>query len=188
MLNCNNSLILGEPNSGKTLSIIITILQKLINNLPYNAKVSKKESEDLFLNTEKIFEENKKNLTKNKEKRLISPRGVLVISPRFEFTTKLYSMFRKLDYSNKLRMTRLGSSLQSICPIVEHIENNDFSDSDYDQISKMNLTNNTNWANTDILFSTPMMYDYISVLKDRFDYFDINPEIIVIDDFDYLFG
>jgi len=185
--NNKDLLVLGEPNSGRTISIIASILQKILDN-PTHKNNNKKDNDDLFLNTEKLFEDNKKNILKNKDKRYSAPRGALVLSPRFEFTTKLYSIFRKLDSNNKIRMTRLGSSLQSICPMIEHIENKDYSDSDYDQISKMNLVNNTKWTNTDILFSTPIMYEYISVIKDRFDMFDINPEIIYIDDFDYLLG
>ena len=128
--NNKDLLVLGEPNSGRTISIIASILQKILDN-PTHKNNNKKDNDDLFLNTEKLFEDNKKNILKNKDKRYSAPRGALVLSPRFEFTTKLYSIFRKLDSNNKIRMTRLGSSLQSICPMIEHIENKDYSDSDY---------------------------------------------------------
>jgi len=53
-------------------------------------------------------------------------------------------------------------------------------------IGNVNLVNTTDWKNIDILFISPQMIDYVQSQKDVFDYYDINPEIIMIDDFDYL--
>jgi hypothetical protein len=55
-------------------------------------------------------------------------------------------------------------------------------------IGNLNLINTTDWKNIDILFITPQMLDYVLSQKEDHDDYDINPEIIMIDDFDYLFG
>lgn len=51
----------------------------------------------------------------------------------------------------------------------------------------INLINTTDWNKIDILFITPQMLEYVLASKDEYDYFDINPEIIMVDDFDYIF-
>jgi hypothetical protein len=51
----------------------------------------------------------------------------------------------------------------------------------------INLINTTDWRNIDMLFITPQMLEYVLASKDEYDYFDINPEIIMVDDFDYIF-
>lgn len=53
-------------------------------------------------------------------------------------------------------------------------------------LGNVNLINTTDWKNIDILFISPQMLEYISSYKDSYDYFDINPEIIMVDDFDYI--
>ena len=53
-------------------------------------------------------------------------------------------------------------------------------------VGNVNLINTSEWKNIDILFITPPMLEYIQSQKDDVDYFDINPEIIMLDDFDYL--
>ncbi len=50
----------------------------------------------------------------------------------------------------------------------------------------MNLVNSTEWNKIDILFTSPNMLNLIMSIKDKFDYYDINPECVVIDDFDYI--
>ncbi len=34
--------------------------------------------------------------------------------------------------------------------------------------------------------TTPMMFDYVTKFKDTFDPFDINPDIVIIDDIDLI--
>jgi len=53
-------------------------------------------------------------------------------------------------------------------------------------LGNLNLINTTYWKNIDILFITPQMLEYVFSQKDEYDYYDINPEIIMIDDFDYI--
>lgn len=50
---------------------------------------------------------------------------------------------------------------------------------------KVNLINTTEWKYIDVLFTTPNMLDVVMGIKDIYDYYDINPEVIFIDDFDY---
>ena len=53
-------------------------------------------------------------------------------------------------------------------------------------LGNVNMINTTLWKNIDILFVTTHMLEYVFNQKDKFDYYDINPEIIIIDDFDYI--
>lgn len=53
-------------------------------------------------------------------------------------------------------------------------------------MGNVNLVNTTTWKNIDILFITPLVLAFIFEQKDDFDYFDINPEIILIEDFDFI--
>jgi superfamily II DNA/RNA helicase len=46
--------------------------------------------------------------------------------------------------------------------------------------------NNASWKLTDILITTPLVLSHIIDKKDKFDPYDMNPEIIVIDEFDEL--
>ena len=53
-------------------------------------------------------------------------------------------------------------------------------------IGNVNLINTTDWKHIDMLFITPQMLEYVLGQKDEYDYFDINPEVIMVDDFDYV--
>jgi len=57
---------------------------------------------------------------------------------------------------------------------------------DKEEIIKANLILNSEWDNLDIMFATTKMTKFILLRKELFDPFDINPEIIIIDDFDYI--
>jgi len=45
---------------------------------------------------------------------------------------------------------------------------------------------NSDWENLDVMISTTNLAKYILLRKEQYDPFDINPEIIILDDFDYL--
>lgn len=53
-------------------------------------------------------------------------------------------------------------------------------------MSMNNVINNASWKITDILISTPIVMCHILETKDKFDPYDINPAVIVIDEFDEL--
>jgi superfamily II DNA/RNA helicase len=52
------------------------------------------------------------------------------------------------------------------------------------EISLNNVINNANWKLTDILIASPVVMNHILDHKDKFDPYDINPSVIVIDEFD----
>ena len=116
-----NSFVLSDCGTGKSLVSFIYILNKLLNKEEkVNVPVKLKESE-LFANTQKIYDENKKNMLKNREKKYLEPKGILYLSPKFEFLTNYYKKLRLIDPNNAFRFIRLGCSLQNITPIVEYI-------------------------------------------------------------------
>jgi superfamily II DNA/RNA helicase len=49
-----------------------------------------------------------------------------------------------------------------------------------------NVINNASWKMTDILLATPIVMCHILENKEKFDPYDINPEVIVIDEYDEL--
>lgn len=57
---------------------------------------------------------------------------------------------------------------------------------DKEEIIKANLILNAEWKNLDIMFATTKMTKFIILRKELYDPLDINPEIIIIDDFDYI--
>ena len=48
------------------------------------------------------------------------------------------------------------------------------------------MVNNASWKLTDILLTTPVVMSHILDSRDKFDPYDINPAVIVIDEFDEL--
>lgn len=53
-------------------------------------------------------------------------------------------------------------------------------------ISYTNVINNASWKITDILITTPVVMSHIIDTKDKYDPYDINPAVIVVDEFDEL--
>lgn len=48
------------------------------------------------------------------------------------------------------------------------------------------MINNASWKLTDVLLATPVVMSHILDSKDKFDPYDINPAVIVVDEFDEL--
>lgn len=48
------------------------------------------------------------------------------------------------------------------------------------------MINNASWKITDILLATPVVMSHILESKDKYDPYDINPAVIVVDEFDDL--
>lgn len=116
-----NSMIISDTGSGKSVVSSIFILNKLLSiSDKENVPVKLKEG-DLYVNTSKFYDEYKQNVIKNREKRNYIPKGVLYISPKFEFLTEFYKKLRKYDPNDNFNIIRLGSSLQFICPLVEMV-------------------------------------------------------------------
>lgn len=54
------------------------------------------------------------------------------------------------------------------------------------EIQLKNVINNASWKTTDILLATPVVMSHILENKEKFDPYDINPAVVVIDEFDEL--
>ena len=57
---------------------------------------------------------------------------------------------------------------------------------DIQDLIKINLINSSDWKKIDILFTSPNMLNLVMNMKEKHDMYDINPEMIIIDDFDYM--
>jgi superfamily II DNA/RNA helicase len=77
-------------------------------------------------------------------------------------------------------------------PIVEFITpdkakgERELSEEEQFDISLKNVINNASWKLTDVLLATPVVMSHILDSKDKFDPYDINPAVIVVDEFDEL--
>ena len=89
-------------------------------------------------------------------------------------------------------INRATSSLQMKTPIVEFITpdktkgERELSEEEQFDISLKNVINNASWKLTDVLLATPVVMSHILDNKDKYDPYDINPAVIVIDEFDEL--
>jgi hypothetical protein len=111
----HHSMILCDDFSGRKYSCILAIMNKILSNTcPIQDNF-----EDFFINTVDTFKNKKDNHLSNKLKSKINPRGALVICQKFEFATYLYRITRRLDYKNKLKLVRVGTSLHTVSPTVE---------------------------------------------------------------------
>jgi hypothetical protein len=186
-----HSMILCDEFSGRKYSCALGVMNKILNRIESeNNNEYDSSSEDLFVNAIDVYKQSKERKDDNKVKQTYKPRGALIICQKFEFATHFYRICRKIDHKNKLRMTRLGASLHTVSPTVE-LDAKSMTDSEEFEsqekfLGNVNLVNTTEWKNIDILFITPQLLEYIFLQKDTYDYFDINPEIIMIDDFDYI--
>jgi len=60
------------------------------------------------------------------------------------------------------------------------------SEDDLFEIQVKNVMNNASWKITDMILVTPIVMSHIIENKDKIDPFDINPAIVVVDEFDEL--
>lgn len=77
-------------------------------------------------------------------------------------------------------------------PVVEYITpdktkgEKELSEEEQFDISLKNMVNNASWRLTDILLATPVVLGHILDSKEKYDPYDINPALIVVDEFDEL--
>ena len=110
----NISVLLCDEYSGRKFSTISGIMNRILHN-----KNDYTQTEEFFLSPEEVFKSSKLNKDINLAKKNQSPRGALFISYKFDFLTHYYRILRRLDFDNRIRVVRLGNSLQSVTPTVE---------------------------------------------------------------------
>lgn len=119
----NNSIIMCDDFSGRKYSCMLGIMNKLLNRKDEDLKEEEKpelnQSEDFFVNTVNDYKRKKENIHLNNDKKDVNPRGALIICQKFEFATHFYRICRRLDYKNKLKLIRVGTSLHTVAPTVE---------------------------------------------------------------------
>jgi hypothetical protein len=187
----NHCMILSDLNSGRYFSLLLSLINRLLitsnKKMDNLVQVPDFNTENFFVSVEKEFQNVLNNKEKNKSKKYLTPRGALVITQRFEFASQLYKISRKLDYKGALKISRIGTTLQNISPVIEHLDDEtEAQETEIEEICKINLLLNTQWALNDIMFISPVMMEFVLNNLDACDKFDINPEVIVVDDFDYL--
>lgn len=120
--------------------------------------------------------------------------GAVVLTNSKELSNQIYSLAWRLDIKQRLRMNRIGSSIQTTSPIVEHLtpestkkDKREYKD-DSDTVSLKNMINNSVWEKNDLVFTTPAIMKFIVEQLSTFEPYDINPGIIAVDEFDVLFS
>lgn len=151
----------------------------------------------MFLNAEEIThkaqKEGSKRLSFNRGAGSDEPpKGALILSSSKELLSQVYVQARLLDVKERLMINRSTSSLQMKTPIVEFITpdktkgEKELSEEEQFEISIKNVINIASWKLTDILLATPVILSHILDSKEKYDPYDINPAVIVIDEFDEL--
>jgi hypothetical protein len=181
--NDSPTMLLCDEYCGRKYGTILGIVNRVLEN-PCNYI----NEEGFYKVPRDTYELNVKNSEFNKQKRDIKPHGVVLICHKFDFLTHYYKITRRLDYMNRLRVVRLGNSLQSVAPSVENQDTSSSSEDRDDMLDniKIGLINATEWKKVDILFASLSMMDLVVSNKENYDSYDINPEIVIIDDFDYI--
>lgn len=120
------------------------------------------------------------------------PKGAIILSHSKELLNQIYVQARYLDLRERLMINRATSSLQMKTPIVEFItpdkakDEKEMSESEQFDLSLKNVINNASWRLTDMLLATPVIMTHILDSKEKYDPYDINPAVIVVDEFDEL--
>jgi len=116
----SHSMILCDEFSGRKYSCLLGVLNRIINRKDEEKESeTSSESEEFFVNSMDAYKVSKAKADENLIKKYIKPRGALIICQKFEFATHFYRICRKLDFKNKLKMIRLGTSLHTVTPTVE---------------------------------------------------------------------
>jgi hypothetical protein len=123
-----HSMILCDDFSGRKYSSLLGVMNRVLNsnekstaqNLIHKHSASEIKEDEYFTNTKEIFKKSKENSEKNLIiKKEIKPRGALVICQKYEFATHFFRICRKLDFQNRLRLVRLGTSLHTVTPTID---------------------------------------------------------------------
>ena len=62
----------------------------------------------------------------------------------------------------------------------------EYTDEDLFDISIANVINNASWKLSDVLLATPITLTHVLQKREKYEPFDINPQIVIIDECDLL--
>ncbi|CDW90034.1 atp-dependent rna helicase [Stylonychia lemnae] len=193
-------ILTSETGSGKTLAYLLPILNQLfqykdrMNAKPKAArfKMNKQNEEQMFLSAAEITYMSQKQ---SQAKRLSfskgytdEMKGAIILSYSKELLSQVYVQARTLDLNERILINRVTSQLQMKTPISPDKEKGEkeMTETEQFEIQLKNAVNNASWKITDILLATPVVMSHIIENKDKYDPYDINPAVIVIDEFDEL--
>ena len=152
--------------------------------------MDKSNDAEMFQNADEI------NLRQKKIRNdKISPmKGALVMTFSKELVSQVYRETRSLDFTSKIRVNRLTSSLQMKSAIVEYLTPNKSEDSARElspeeifDMSMANVINNASWRLSDVIVANPITLGHILKSRQSSAPFEINPSVVVIDECDQLF-
>lgn len=95
-------------------------------------------------------------------------RGAIIVAPSRELLWQIYALIRRIDVHNKLKVNRVGSSVQLFSAIVEHMNKEgtyktkrEVETDQLDSVSVKNIVNNAKWELNDIMLVTPMILQFL---------------------------
>eukprot|EP00826_Nyctotherus_ovalis_P065595 TRINITY_DN9645_c0_g1_i4.p1 TRINITY_DN9645_c0_g1~~TRINITY_DN9645_c0_g1_i4.p1 ORF type:complete len:162 (-),score=22.78 TRINITY_DN9645_c0_g1_i4:840-1325(-) len=103
----HNVCIAGNPFNYTHFTNLVSSLLEANESRPRSVLMVK----EYFRNIDVVYKELEELKTRN------SREEAFVVSPTMEVAAQNYSMCRRLDKDNLLRMSRMGSSLEIYCPL-----------------------------------------------------------------------
>ncbi|OMJ86175.1 hypothetical protein SteCoe_12379 [Stentor coeruleus] len=172
ILNQQNTAILSQPGSGKSLSYVLALSQMLSLNINKNPSIYTESS----LNT----------LFKAHQTSKIKPpnHGALIIVPTQELSLEIYKYFRLI--APWLNIGRTNSSLPEVAKSINFTNDDSINEESIKQQSFHNLALSIDWGVIDILISTPSILSQIVEYRIAINESIINPKTIVIDEMDLI--
>ncbi|OMJ73638.1 hypothetical protein SteCoe_27625 [Stentor coeruleus] len=167
-----NTAILSQPGSGKSLSYVIGLSQMI--SLSMNKKLSMHTESTL----DTLFTNPK--MSPNKP----SNHGALVIVPTQELSLEIYKYFRLI--APWLNIGRTNSSLPEATGTIKFISEESINEESIKQQGFHNLALSVDWGIVDILISTPSILNQILEYRIAINEPMINPKTIVIDEMDLI--
>lgn len=169
LLRSQNTLMIGEPGVGKTLSYILA-LTSLTSQLLHPPQ-SPFDISSLFTETLQTPASSQ-------------PHGSLIILPTNE---KLYCVYQKLrKLSPHLSIKRANSMFSAQSSLNSYPTNKTTSQQSNIATRLINIAKNTDWNTVDILLATPNSLSDIIQIQKTMKLPELNPKHIVIDEIDWI--
>lgn len=170
ILSSKNTVLLGEPGLGKTLTYIFAI-SSLTTLLPCTPAQK-------FLYSSLFTPPAKPNP-------VARSHGSLIILPTHEKCSEVYQKFRIL--APWLNIKRVSSSMSSFIGTFLLPPDNFSNSEELESEGLKNIVQGVEWERTDVLLATPASLQDFMDCRQGLNMSGINPAYIVIDEIDWIF-
>lgn len=172
ILNQQNTAILSQPGSGKSLSYVLALSQMVSLGMSKKPSIYAESTLDTLFTNPQISPSKPSN------------HGALVIVPTQELSLEIYKYFRLI--APWLSIGRTNSSLPEVTGTIKFINEENMNEESMKQQGFHNLALSVDWGIVDILISTPTILSQIIEYRIALNEPMINPKTIVIDEMDLI--